>query len=415
MRSALVLNATYEPLSVVPSRRAACLVLAEKADPEHPLIIDRLAWYAADRGDAARAVRLWGRLEASPAIAQDLAEVEPFAQSGPGAGAEPGRNDPCWCGSGRKYKQCHRGELPRPPLPDRVGWLCRKAVSFLERRMDLTEDDVYAIAAARALDPDDVQSLMEAFGDPLVIDLALTEDGWFEEFLAQRGPLLPDDEALLAQSWLLVERTVYEVVDVDPGRRLTVRDLRTGDRLDVRERSLSGEVRPGELVCARAVPDGETHQIVGGVFGVAPGTEATVLALLDDGDAIDIAAYVAFLHQPPSIRLPDGTVRRVDELIDEWRSDGDDDGDGDGDGDLLDPNDPEVARILADHLEAMERRWCDEPVPALGGRTPRECADDPTRRPELERLITSFERLDERMPAGGVTFRPDRLRELLGL
>jgi 5-methylcytosine-specific restriction endonuclease McrA len=32
MRSALVLNATYEPLSVVPARRAACLVLAERAD-----------------------------------------------------------------------------------------------------------------------------------------------------------------------------------------------------------------------------------------------------------------------------------------------------------------------------------------------------------------------------------------------
>jgi 5-methylcytosine-specific restriction endonuclease McrA len=32
MRSSLVLNATYEPLSVVPARRAACLVLAEKAE-----------------------------------------------------------------------------------------------------------------------------------------------------------------------------------------------------------------------------------------------------------------------------------------------------------------------------------------------------------------------------------------------
>ncbi len=32
MRSALVLNATYEPLSVVSARRAACLVLADKAD-----------------------------------------------------------------------------------------------------------------------------------------------------------------------------------------------------------------------------------------------------------------------------------------------------------------------------------------------------------------------------------------------
>jgi 5-methylcytosine-specific restriction endonuclease McrA len=32
MRSALVLNATYEPLSIVNVRRAACLVLADKAD-----------------------------------------------------------------------------------------------------------------------------------------------------------------------------------------------------------------------------------------------------------------------------------------------------------------------------------------------------------------------------------------------
>jgi len=32
MRSALVLNASFEPLSVVPSRRAACLVLDEKAE-----------------------------------------------------------------------------------------------------------------------------------------------------------------------------------------------------------------------------------------------------------------------------------------------------------------------------------------------------------------------------------------------
>lgn len=32
MASALVLNASYEPLSVVPARRAACLVIADKAE-----------------------------------------------------------------------------------------------------------------------------------------------------------------------------------------------------------------------------------------------------------------------------------------------------------------------------------------------------------------------------------------------
>jgi 5-methylcytosine-specific restriction endonuclease McrA len=35
VQSALVLNATYEPLGVVPVRRAVCLVLADKADILH--------------------------------------------------------------------------------------------------------------------------------------------------------------------------------------------------------------------------------------------------------------------------------------------------------------------------------------------------------------------------------------------
>ncbi len=28
-------------------------------------------------------------------------------------GEKPGRNDPCWCGSGKKYKKCHLGEDDR--------------------------------------------------------------------------------------------------------------------------------------------------------------------------------------------------------------------------------------------------------------------------------------------------------------
>ena len=32
MRRALVLNATYEPLSIVSARRAVCLLIADKAD-----------------------------------------------------------------------------------------------------------------------------------------------------------------------------------------------------------------------------------------------------------------------------------------------------------------------------------------------------------------------------------------------
>ena len=71
------------------------------------------------------------------------------------------------------------------------------------------------------------------------------------------------------------------------------------------------------------------------------------------------------------------------------------------------------AAVLAQVRDGMEQRWCDEPVPALGGLTPREAAADPTRIGELERLLASFERYDE--PPDGVSLRPARLRELLGL
>ena len=28
-----------------------------------------------------------------------------------------GRNDPCWCGSGKKYKKCHLTRSSEPQLP----------------------------------------------------------------------------------------------------------------------------------------------------------------------------------------------------------------------------------------------------------------------------------------------------------
>jgi hypothetical protein len=70
----------------------------------------------------------------------------------------------------------------------------------------------------------------------------------------------------------------------------------------------------------------------------------------------------------------------------------------------------DVAEQTADQLE---RRWCAEPVPALGGLTPRDAAADPTRREQLIRLIASFEH--QPAPEGAITMRPHRLRALLGL
>jgi hypothetical protein len=456
---------------------------ATHADPEWAPALDRLAWYASDRGDARLAAQLWSR--AGRRGAQDLATGAAFAR---GSGSTVGRNSPCWCGSGRKFKQCHLGVTEAAPLPDRVGWMCRKAAGFLERRGGDATDDVFAFAGERAADAEDPASLADALDDPIVLDVVLHEGGWFERFLDERGPLLPDDELLLMRAWTLVDRTVYEVVATDPGEGMVVRDLRSGDRIDVRERMFSRDARPGALVCGRAVPDGDRHQFVGGLFHVRPGTETHVLALVEQDDPVALLHYVRDKERPPEVRNREGealidgravvritnaaAARRVldrrydrDDESDTWRElhalNADEDilraelalvggevhvsansaerldrvldvlirevpgavvtdetraplvlpaSDAGGLG-FEAPTDPAVLDAIEEYRARMEERWCDEEVPALGGRTPRAAVGDPTRRDEVRRLIASF----PEPPPGSFGMRPGRLLELLDL
>jgi len=184
------------------------------------VVEDRLAGYESDRGDAAAALGRWLSVE-TPDDHPDVVAVRPFAAA---AGPEPGRNDPCWCGSGRKYKQCHRGQPPAAPLADRVGWLYRKAVGYVERRGGAAADLLELHADALAGEDGDP---LDTWDDPLVVDTVLHEGGWFARFLTDRGPLLPADERELAASWTAVERGVYEIVDAGH-----VRDVRTGEQLE---------------------------------------------------------------------------------------------------------------------------------------------------------------------------------------
>jgi hypothetical protein len=275
--------------------RAACVDA-----PGWEFVEDRLAWYEADRGDAAAATGRWraiGLTDDHP----DLAYAAVFAA---GSGPEPGRNAPCWCGSGRKYKQCHLGRSATAPLPERAGWIWRKAIAYVERYGRATEDTMLGCALARAGADGDLE---QALADPLTVDVVLHEEGWFARFLRDRGPLLPDDEVRLGASWPAVDRTVYEVLAVRPGEGLDLRDLRTGDTPTVTDRTASRAVPVGALLCARAVPDGgEGHQLVGGVLLVPPGRERGLLALLDEGTGEDLLDWAAARVAPPRLLGPGG-------------------------------------------------------------------------------------------------------------
>ncbi len=461
-----------------------------------PALVD-LAALRADRGDAVGAMRLLaqggiGRPqlddEGKPVDRSDdellWDEVEGFATHRPRPTAR--RNDPCPCGSGRKYKTCHLGRETHS-LDDRAAWLYVKALRFLrQRHPHLVRPLVESI-----VDEFDQSDLFDGLVDgPFVPDVVLHEDGVFAEFLAARDSVLPSDEALLGAQWTLVDRAVFEILATHRSG-LELRDIASGDRVTVVNTHDSGWTRPGMLLIGRPLPVGDTYRAFSGFMHVPDRHLDSVLAAVESGDSADLADALAAILAPPRLtntdgddlvthtlswRVPDpsdvgdalvAAGLRTDET-NEWtwtrdsknqantiiafvRLEGDEltvevnsaeradelrgivaaalpDAElvdvedrpfevpdspvriaGSG---SVDMDDPAVRAALAEYIAEMEQRWIDESIPALGGRTPRQAADDPVGREELRRLLASFP-----VPADDEIglMDPERLRAALGL
>ena len=467
------------------------LLAAESMDPDWPLPLIDLARIASDRGDVERGLGLLRRAGAEP----DHPLVELLLAHQPEPRRDLGRNEPCWCGSGRKYKKCHLGREQRT-LAGRVKWLYAKAAHYAE--LSGWRELLAEVGYERYRHTHDLTEALDAgMADPLVMDVVLFEGGAFAEFLAVRGSLLPDDERLLAEQWLLADRSVFEVERVNPGEIMTVRDVRNGDTHEVRERTASRQLKAGQLICARVVPAGDSMQFFGGVEPIALHERDALIDLLDsEPDPVELMTALSRRFAPATLTNTEGeplvicetTVRlsdpdEIEASLDETygRVDGEEPPrwhelvDTRGmphiravlvrEGDTLrvetnsaermdrvvttlirldptmrvlddarrpirdareaaeleaqlpagesapDPNAPEVAAILDEFVREYEANWLDAPIPALDGHTPRQAADDPTRRGDLIRLLNSFPS-DEGAPG---RMSAERLRSALGL
>lgn len=248
------------------------------ADVDFAPALVQLARYASDRGDAVRGLTLLDRVDGG--AEEPLYEVLQFFR--PVDRPDLGRNDRCWCGSGRKYKVCHLGKADHP-LSERAAWLYQKAAMHTE--LPEWNSLLFVLAEARTAHGDSSdEAYFEALADPLLTDLALFEFGAFAQFVEQRGYLLPEDELELAGQWLAVKRSLFEIDEVRPGESVTVRDLRTDESFVISDRVASRQVRAGELLCTRLAPTGDDRRIIGGAERVAEEQRHALLELLDDPD-----------------------------------------------------------------------------------------------------------------------------------
>jgi tetratricopeptide (TPR) repeat protein len=299
----------YESLGRV-SDAEATLHAAERLDPSWPLTLLDLARYASDRGDALGGLALLAR--AAPYVDDDLEEL--LRRFQPQPGPTVGRNEPCWCGSGRKFKQCHLRKTTAQPLEERAAWLYQKAGRFLGDGPWYSA--VLTVATERSAYAEDEAAIEAAAMDPLVGDAVLFEGGAFEDFVAQRGFLLPEDERLLAEQWLLVDRSVFDVTAVRRGAGFTARDLRSGDTFEIRDRAASRGLRPGDLICARVVPAGDTMQIFGGIEPVALQYRDALLDLLDsEPDPDELVAFLSHRFAPPTLVNTEGDPLVIRDVV----------------------------------------------------------------------------------------------------
>lgn len=242
------------------------LEAAHRADPDNPYVAYHLALVAADRGDAARAhalLRRSGLPDSGIGDALD-AMVNPFAGTG--------RNEPCPCGSGRRFKQCCLRD-PKPDARARVGFLLSRATTFERSLTDTTIDVLGAIAADAADASDDLADLVA--GHAFIEDLAIFEGGHVAAYLEARGPLLTDDDRDELERWLSTPRSLWKATATGRGFA-TLRHHGTGEEVQV----TSDSVVAGDFYVARVVPVGEGHVMLGATLAVPADAAPSVAALL---------------------------------------------------------------------------------------------------------------------------------------
>ncbi len=232
-----------------------------------------LAQFASDRGDATRALSLLGRIDGGTeenlyAVLQDFV---------PADHPELGRNDKCWCGSGRKYKVCHLGKTDESVKAD-GRWLYKKASLFA-----FASEFVDVVTGLDDLENENLSEdelIAATIFDGSALDVALFEGGIFAEFLARRSELLPEAEVVTAAQWLGIRRSVYEVIETsDTG--VVLLDRGSKETVTVAH---SVEGKPGDVISARVLTAPTGAFAVGVVVMATESQAARVLEVLASED-----------------------------------------------------------------------------------------------------------------------------------
>lgn len=186
-----------------------------------------------------------------------------------------GRNDPCPCGSGKKYKQCHLPIEEAAQAEQRLLWQAQD--TLLTKIIDAARDQAQAIpealqrywngkyTVAQLAELDDLEDHgAERFLAWFAFDYPLESGCTLVELLAADERLeLSDHEQRLLQEWTTVRLRPYAINSAVKGQTVQVRDLLNDDLYEVEDHAASRRVEPGEVLIFHLLPVGMRYAIGG--------------------------------------------------------------------------------------------------------------------------------------------------------
>ena len=199
-----------------------------------------------------------------------------------------GRNDPCPCGSGRKYKQCCLPKVQATQVraisrrrDEELLWA--RLLAYAQRPTFAVDTrSAFALFWNRDYDPSAVEALSRELLLPCmewyVQDYRTSKDRQriIDLFAAEEGSRLsPEHRALLAEREVAY-LSLYGIEQVDPDGHLEVGDLLVGGFFRVEEPGLARLAMPGDLVLGRRLGDQEDGRLSPGSV-LLPAKLASVL------------------------------------------------------------------------------------------------------------------------------------------
>lgn len=217
--------------------------------------------------------------------------------------AKLGRNDPCYCGSGLKYKKCHMRADQELEQERREAL---RAVRFLrEDLVDFSEDERFAQAFGQALQQywngyytlvtADEMSEYEAqrFVDWFVFDFSGEEEGerLIETYRRERWDDLSSVQREVLEQWLDAGPSSGFVLTGYQGQTLQLESFLSGDAYEVYEPGGRGNVEVGDVILARVLPVQDHLELSGGAAYVPQDEIADLRQKLEAARAADAERY----------------------------------------------------------------------------------------------------------------------------